>query len=158
MLGVNLTRIRPNYYAQHVAMVSLCRWAGGISLRSQMPCGLRNHNRRAYTFNPQHRWTYFRGRVITTPIQIIGQERGIHLREDNKRTNASTDAIPANPWAHNGVSILLHLFVLNLFWSNYRFTGRWKKYTEFQRHYNQFCQMLPSYIIQIQYNNRNWPW
>lgn len=46
MLGVNLTRIRPNYYAQHRCHgVSLQMGRESISLRSQMPCGLRNHNR-----------------------------------------------------------------------------------------------------------------
>lgn len=105
MLGVNLTRMRSNYYAQHGCHgVSLQMGRECISLRSQMPRGLRSHNRRAYTFNLQHRWTYFRGSDYNPNPNQVKKEEYIYV----KTTKASTDAIPANPWANNGVSILLH--------------------------------------------------
>lgn len=113
-----------------VAMVSLCRWAGRASVsgpRCPVDSAITTEGHILSIHNTDE---HISGAEWLQPQSKSGQERGIHLREDNKRINASTDAIPANPWAHNGVSILLHLFVLNLFWSNYRFTGRWKKYTE----------------------------
>ena len=141
-----------------VAMVSLCRWAERASAsgpRCPVDSAITTEGHILSIHNTDE---HISGAEWLQPQSKSGQERGIHLREDNKRINASTDAIPVNPWAYNGVSIL-HLFVLNLFWSNYRFTGSWKKYTEVPE---TLQPVLPNATILHNSNTisktGNWPW